>query len=78
LLATIEFDEEAIGCGDQVFVCRKIVRSQGCTTEKGRQNFRPIRFRKRLELGEKSLRSLGHEFSVAPWFVRVKSAAART
>ena len=51
-LATIEIRKEVIGCRDQVFVVREVVRTQSDAAQKLAENFCPILGRKSVKLVE--------------------------
>lgn len=74
LLASIQFQEQVIGRGNQVGVSGQVVRSEGDATYQLRDNLRPDVVGQRLELVEEFLRRVRHEFRVAPCLVRVKCA----
>jgi hypothetical protein len=72
LLALIEFDEKAVGSGEQIVVGRTVVRRVRDSTREFNDQFRPFLFRKPLKFFKKLLRRLGHEISVPRCAVWVK------
>ena len=72
LLVAIEFDEEVIRGRNQIIVLGQIVRSEGCSTEQFRDEFRPVFVRQGVEFVQQLLCSLRHTFRLALDVVGVK------
>ena len=75
MLATVEFEEQAVGSPNEVVVVGQIVGSQGYAAYEFGHEFRPILIRKRVEFVEQLLGSLGHEIRFAFSVLRVKFVA---
>jgi hypothetical protein len=67
--------EESIGCRDQVFVLREIVRTQGNAAQKLVKDFCPILGRKSIKRVKQLLGTLRHESRLAFNVFRVKFSA---